>query len=245
MHKNLLFLDFDGVLFDTLREAYVVAVLTYGKYKSMNDIDFNSDHYKKFKKLRYLISPAWNYKYLLDCLEEESMDILSIKKQYLHLIKKAKEAEYNGFENLFFNKRNILKNEHYEYWIRLNAPFSFLNEISRIIYNNPKNIYIITTKDKQTVLKLLNLENIFIVGNHIFDKDDYKKFGSKKNIIKTILGENTDEAIFIDDSDTHINDCESIKNLHCLQPNWGYVSLESKTFEQSEIVSIIKNIFGV
>lgn len=60
----MIFLDFDGVLFDTVREAYAVAVISSGRYNSIDEIDFEAEHYQNFKKLRYLIAPAWNYKLL-------------------------------------------------------------------------------------------------------------------------------------------------------------------------------------
>ena len=40
----MIFLDFDGVLFDTVREAYSVAVITIGKYDSLDEIDFETEY---------------------------------------------------------------------------------------------------------------------------------------------------------------------------------------------------------
>ncbi|WP_193215562.1 hypothetical protein [Aliarcobacter butzleri] len=49
-----------------------------------------------------------------------------------------------------------------------------------LFYEYENLIYIVTTKDKETVLKLLSLENIEFNEKRIFDKEDYQKFGNKK-----------------------------------------------------------------
>ena len=45
----MIFLDFDGVLFDTVREAYAVAVISSGKYSSVNEISLKQNIIKTLK----------------------------------------------------------------------------------------------------------------------------------------------------------------------------------------------------
>ncbi len=238
----MIFLDFDGVLFDTVREAYSVTVLTTCKYNSIDEIDFETEHYQNFKKLRYLISPAWNYKYLLEELEI-NQDINLIKSNFLNDISNASKKDYEEFENNFFNTRNYLRKNHYEKWFRLNVPFPFLSEVEFLFYEYKHLLYIVTTKDKTTVLKLLSLEGIEFDDARVFDKEDYEKFGSKKSIIKSFMSQET-QNIFIDDSDKHIQDCSQIKGLKCFQPDWGYVGLKSQTHNHKEILKEINNLVG-
>ncbi len=224
--NKMIFLDFDGVLFDTMREAYAVAVLLSGKYNSIDEIDFETEHYENFKRLRYLISPASNYKYLQEELEENN-DINLIKNNFLNSISNASKEDYEEFENSFFSTRNYLRKNHYEKWFRLNVPFPFLGEIEFLFYEYKHLVYIVTTKDKATVLKLLSLEAIDFDKTRVFDKEDYEKFGSKKSIIESLISQDT-QSIFIDDSDKHIQDCSQIAGLKCFQPDWGYIGLESQ-----------------
>lgn len=238
----MIFLDFDGVLFDTAKEAYAVAVLASGKYNSIDEIDFKTEHYQNFRKLRYLISPAWNYKYLLDELEQNK-DLIKIKNNFFNSISNISKKDYEEFENNFFSVRNYLKKNHYEKWFKLNIPFPFLYKIMFLFSEYENLIYIVTTKDKETVLKLLSLENIEFNEKRIFDKEDYQKFGNKKNIIESLLSKDT-KNIFIDDSDNHIKECSKIKNLKFFQPDWGYVGLESKTTNIEIIINEINNLLG-
>lgn len=238
----MIFLDFDGVLFDTVREAYAVAVISSGRYNSIDEIDFEAEHYQNFKKLRYLISPAWNYKYLLEELEVTN-NVNLIKNNFLNSISNASKKDYEEFENNFFNTRNYLRKNHYEKWFRLNVPFTFLNEIEFLFYEYKHLIYIVTTKDKTTVLKLLLLEGIEFDEARVFDKENYEKFGSKKSIIESLISKET-QSIFIDDSDKHIQDCLHMEGLKCFQPDWGYVGLKSQTHNHKTILKEINSLVG-
>ncbi len=238
----MIFLDFDGVLFDTMKEAYVVATIAIGKYSTMDGVDFNTEYYKKFKKLRYLIAPAWNYKYLLEELEA-SQNLDTIKYNFMEKIKLVSKIDYANFEDKFFNTRDNLKNNYYNKWLDLNPPFPFLDEIKFLFLEFKDVLYIITTKEKSTVLKLLSLQNIKFNKNRVFDRRDYQKFGSKKNIIQSLLDKDT-KSLFIDDSDKHIKDCTKIEGLRCFQPSWGYVSLDSQTVSSQIILNEINNLLG-
>ena len=63
--NRAVFLDFDGVLFDTVREVYTVSMMALDPSNRISDIDFGSKHFEKFNQLRYLIGPAWNYYYAM------------------------------------------------------------------------------------------------------------------------------------------------------------------------------------
>ncbi len=238
----MIFLDFDGVLFDTVREAYAVVSISSGRYNSIDEIDFETEHYQNFKRLRYLISPAWNYKYLLEELEVND-DINLIKNNFLNSISNASKEDYEEFENSFFSTRNYLRKNHYEKWFKLNVPFPFLSEIEFLFYEYKHLVYIVTTKDKATVLKLLSLEGVEFDEARVFDKEDYEKIGSKKSIIESLISQDT-PSIFIDDSDKHIQDCSQLESLKYFQPDWGYVGLESKTYNHKTIVKEINSLVG-
>ena len=85
------------------------------------------------------------------------------------------------------------------------------------------------------------MENINFNINKIYDKNDYSEFGSKKSIIKSIM-DRDEQAIFIDDSSKHIQDCSSVENLQCLQPEWGYVSNNDNTVSKQFILKQIKKL---
>lgn len=223
----MIFLDFDGVLFDTVKEAYAVTLISLNKKKSLDEINFDNDHYKKFRNLRYTISAAWNYLYLYKYLDSDSdielVDIKDSEKELLKNISVAKKKDYEKFEEKFFHTRDLLIKQSYKKWLKLNTPYPFLEKIKDLINKFPDLIYIISTKDKSTILELLLLEKINFDERKIFDNLDFRKFGSKKLIIEKLI-KLSNQGIYIDDSTIHLSDCSVINGLVCLQPNWGYAS---------------------
>jgi len=216
--KFFLFLDFDGVLFDTVKEAYFIAYKAYyGNDVSVVDYE----HYELFKKYRYLIGPAWNYYYLFQVLKNKN-----IEQEYYHLISTSSKEKYDRFEKTFFAARELFKKTNYNKWLKLNKPYHFLFRLVDLLKNYYLITYIVTTKDKQTVLDLLYHNSISVFDeSRILDKDFYNQFGSKCNIIKSMLQDVEEyKAIFIDDLDIHLQKCESIRHLTLIQAQWGYVN---------------------
>jgi len=230
--NKFLFLDFDGVLFDTVDEAYEVCINT----KMFKNNTFTQDSLNVFRKNRYLVGPAWNYYYIMQSLMSENV---------INHTEFILTDEVKSFEIDFFNTRKQLKLD-YKNWLMLNKPYDFLFKLEKIIsYAKELNVYIITTKDKQTVIDLLNSYNINCIKyENILGKDMFDNFLSKHNIIKHILLENTDEydAIFIDDLYEHLVGCKNIESLELLQPNWGYINAHSKLQYLCNIEQILEKI---
>ncbi|MEJ1354045.1 MAG: HAD family hydrolase [Candidatus Sedimenticola sp. (ex Thyasira tokunagai)] len=243
LSENCVFLDFDGVLFNTVKEAYVITSIAMKKYQCIDDVVFDTDHFKCFLKYRYLVGPAWNYKYMWELL---SIDGLREYEQiYQYLISRAKYSDYHKFENLFFFTRDKIKLNEFDKWINLNEPYDFLKLVKHHIIKNDK-LFIITTKDKATVKDLLELEGIDMNGNSIYDKVDFDRYKSKFNIINSIIkNRNIDKAIFIDDSAEHLKKCGEIKRLSIYQAGWGYISpKDASSLSMSTIAAEINNLLG-
>jgi len=235
----MVFLDFDGVLFNTVREAYAVAMISTEKFDTIKSINFNSDHYIRFERYRYLIGPAWNYKYILESLIYYNED--AIEKNYKLLIEKARVEDYESFEKSFFDTRRRLQDNSFQRWLELNTSYPFLHLIKELLIAKGENFLIVTTKDKDTVQRLLQLEDIDFSKKDIYDKCDFEKYKNKFNIINKLMTEKEiTNAIFIDDSRKHLESCSGIKRLKLLQANWGYIG--SKDFDTYSDVEIFKKI---
>lgn len=210
--RKILFLDFDGVLFDTVEEAYQVAINT----KIYKNMKLPSNSLDKFRKYRCLVGPAWNYFYVMKAIFDETE--LGNGTIFVET-NDAKE-----FEKDFFESRKDLKLSNYKFWLNLNKQYLFLEKLQKIEKSLDILIYIITTKDKQTVQDLLNEFKIdFIKSDFILGKDSFNQYGSKKNIILQVLKEDDYKAIFIDDLYEHLKLCEEIENLQLIQADWGYI----------------------
>jgi len=238
LSDSVVFLDFDGVVFDSAKEAYAIAMLTSQKIKNLSELDLESDHAKRFLSQRYLIGPAWNYFYLLAAIDDNNDSDFN---SYL-----PDEAGHDAkvFQNSFFATRQVIRNHFWDEWLSLNKLYDRADEIIDIINHN-KNIVIVTTKDAETVQALL--DNHGLDRNiEIYDAESYEEFGCKSYFMDDYIRKNSiSRAVFIDDSTKHIAKCSWVKNLRTIHARWGYVPPSDYADNKSEVISaIIETISG-
>lgn len=238
------FLDFDGVLFDTVKEAYAVCLFATNKIREDKDVDFDSEDFKIFKKYRYLIGPAWNYFYLLKIIEEiRDMDTFNFEQKYSIHISMANECDYKPFERKFFANREHLKRNHEDFWFSLNTPYDFLFGLSDLINRHPHNFFIVTTKDTDTILKLLRTNELYFKPVNIYDGFDFERSKTKGNIIKNIMQKHSiKSAIFVDDNISHISDCKSLSGLKLFHARWGYTLPTDNASQEGQVLFNIREL---
>ncbi|MEH6449786.1 MAG: hypothetical protein V7765_14000 [Oleispira sp.] len=238
LSDSVVFLDFDGVIFDSAKEAYAIAMLTSLRIKNLSELDLTSEHATRFLAQRYLIGPAWNYHYLLTAIDDNN-DLNF--DSYL-----PDEAGHDAkvFQSAFFATRQVIRNHFWDEWLSLNTLYDCSNEFIDLINNNI-NIVIVTTKDAETVLALLETNGLSR-SIDIFDTASYEEFGCKSYFMDDYIRKNSiTRAIFIDDSKKHISKCSWVNNLKTVQAGWGYVSPEDYIDNKSDVISaIIETIRG-
>lgn len=245
MHRRAVFLDFDGVLFDTVREAYCVSMLASGIARLPDKIDFRSLHFTYFNKYRYLIVSAKDYYYYLKTIEkkinDEQIDFEKHFKQQLRGV----DIRADYFERALFNKRDYLKKRHFRYWMSLNAPYRFFWRVKKYLNRKEHRVFIITTKDEKTVSRLLSHYRISMPDARIFGRTSYNKFKSKINVIKYIQKKYGIKAsLLVDDSKEHLALCEQIKGVSVMRAGWGYVSPQNRVSNEKEVIGVIKKTLG-
>ena len=141
-----------------------------------------------------------------------------------------------------------MKHKDFGAWLKLNKKYDFLDDLTKLdkIIKNEIEFFIVTTKDKQTVIDLLSINHIdFISRDHIFGAKSFQLYGSKRNIIEKVLGKQEYQAIFVDDSHKHLSLCENIKSLQLFQASWGYsdkTSPQQYLATQDKVLSTIQTI---
>lgn len=242
--SKAVFLDFDGVLFDTVKEAYTVCLFAMGRVEKTEDVDYESDVFKIFERYRYLIGPAWNYFYLLKVIDKaKNSNEINVEDEYLSQIGQAESHHYREFEERFFTKRQYLKENHEDFWLGLNTPYGFLSSLSSLINKYPHNFFIITTKDDGTILKLMEINGQDFNPQNIYGRDSFERFKTKSSIIRNIMRDySIKDAIFIDDNIFHLSDCNNLNGLRLLQPRWGYISSKDEVFSEDHVLPQIKKL---
>ena len=228
--NRAVFLDFDGVLFDTVREVYAVSMIALDRSVRTADINFESKHFEKFNQLRYLVGPAWNYYYVMQAADKESLNSTSdLENEYKNLLNQRMQEEHSSFEKNFFQARNQLREEEHDHWLSMVNPYNIVEDLSKIISEFQDHFFLVTTRDQESVKDLLGLHKLNISEPNIFAKTEYALHNSKAHIIQHLIDKHQiEESLFIDDLEEHLVACRPIESLSTIQAKWGYVVPEKK-----------------
>ena len=233
-----LFLDFDGVLFDTVLESYLLARYAYFGIEPFEKI--NEKEYGIFHSVRYLITHSWHYYYIMNLIER-GVNIKDFPQEYKNTVLHRDENADSEFDKKFQTKRKDLIENSFDFWNKLDKPYPFFDKIKSIANNF--NIIIVSTKNEEAILKHCMDYGLNIEKDNIIGKTKLKQYGSKKEFLEYYIKENQiKKSIFIDDAIETVKKCSDIKNLDVYCANWGYVADKKDGFNEEEIFRIIKEI---
>ena len=231
-----IFLDFDGVLFDTVLESYLLARYAYYDIDPLKNI--NENEYKLFHSVRYLITDSWHYFYIMQLINNGT-NLKTFSNEYKKALLNRNIEKDNAFNVKFQEKRKDLIKNYFEFWNKLDKPYPFFEQIKTI--KNQYDILIISTKNEEAIYRHCIDYDFRISQEKIIGKTKLKKYGSKKIFIADYIRKhNIQNAIFIDDAIKTINECSEIPNLKSCCANWGYVENKNIGLSEKEILKIIK-----
>ncbi len=210
MEAEAVFLDFDGVIVDSLEEWYHIGVLAYyGIDKAIPD----RQHKELYQdNCHFLYSDADEY-CLLKALDHKQI------KSFDKIRQQVSQQEVDVYSKKFKKIRKFYQNNHLNWWCDLHS----LTDYGKTLTNqkNTKNSFILTRKNMDDVLILKNYFNIKIPDLKVFDYSHSVKYGGKVDFIERFLDRHLDynKAILVDDKIENL--CESSK-VKCYFADWGY-----------------------
>lgn len=210
-------LDFDGVLVDSIEECFQVARTAFFGFAA-TPVDEKSIR-KLFFKYRGVVRPPYEYLLLFQAIAAAGYrDVKDeILGYFVELQQSLSTQDRDIFEAVFFQVRAV-KQKDIKAWVML-SPLTKYGKSLR--GKELEDTVIVTTKDRYSVEQLLINNNIHVT--RIYDRDDYKKFGNKGEIITNFLNDNSqyDSAIFVDDAVEHL-DSVNDPRVKCYFADWGY-----------------------
>ena len=241
MSKTLIFLDCDGVLCDSVKEAYLLTRFAYKNTDVKQPID--EENYQMFHNYRFLVANSWQYYILADILENFSYKNADfIEARYKYIVSQGKTDKCDEFNKKFLGKRKELMEQDFEFWNGLETPTNFLQKLKNIIAQaDDSSFAILSTKNKDAIIKKFNFWGVEFDSDLIFDKKDLENL-SKGEFIKRYLDSHSDidEAILIDDNEDNINSCANIENLKACLTSWGYLKSPEGKMSEDDVLKIIK-----
>ena len=236
--KKILFLDFDGVLCDSANEsgrcAWLAGSIVWEKWRG---IDIPKAYLKKFKELRPLIETAYQSIALMKLISEDYSETF-IKKEFNFMMEQV-------FTSISLNKKALIKlfDKIREDWLKVNPKnwFSWhklypcTKDIIRVGKSYYKEVFIVSTKEKKYIERLLEFFGIDFNPNNIYGLESGE---TKIEIITNILKEkkvSPKNSIFIDDYSETLRSIAAnnfLKDMRLYLASWGYIFPE--TIEEIE-----------
>lgn len=235
-----LFLDFDGVLFDSLPEAYRL-----GRFAHRGtDVHVPADEreFAQFAALRFFVTHSAQYWRIFRLIETCGLGAPAAvyRAEHAKLARGGNEDAMRAFDEKFLALRKKLIAEEHGFWLSLSTPYPFF-EAMKPRFRSAFPPIVVTTKNREAVLENFAQEGIQGVPEKILDKADCARFGGKRALISDFMArERIGHGIFVDDALSNIRECEAVPNLLRLHAGWGYCDPEHPGKPLSEILKIIE-----
>lgn len=212
---HAVFLDFDGVVIDSLQECCLVSTELY--YRLHPEVPQNPKRKDLFLKYRGIAGPAAEMMLLHDALTLHLQDPLLSVEQLLNQIRRTvREEDQKVLEQAFFACRTHYQ-EQGDAWCKLNplTPFGRMLQKRDLLHH-----FIVTTKNRSAVMQIIQYYEIRIP--RIFDVEDYRKHRSKGKLIQILMDSyGYESGIFVDDSTGHLDTLEDPR-VTAYFADWGY-----------------------
>ncbi len=238
MEDKIIFLDFDGVLFDTLKEVYLVSRNIAFETDFLEDI--NSEEYKRFSKYKYLVYNIWMF-YYFNPLIFENVKEDEIVERYLAKIQKRDYEKEEEFCEKFLKAREYLVKNHPDFWRNLEVPYDFFFKIKELYETKKPNIFIISKKNKKSILERFETYNFKLDENKVAAREILASYSSKNEYMEEYMeAHNFSKAIFVDDNINNIKTVNT-KKITPLLALWGNCEPNAKGYNQIEAYNKIIN----
>lgn len=240
MKEKVLFLDFDGVLFDTLREVYLINRLIYKNIKLSDEID--EKNYKLYSKFKYLVYNIWMFYYYNPLIFDYCDDI---ENKFINAIQNRNIEKENEFCQNFLNIRADLVKNNFEFWKNLEVPYDFFFNIKKLFDEKHPEIVVVSKKNKTSILERFQTYNFQIEENKVFAREILDNYSTKGEFINEYMNKNKfSKALFVDDNYNNLKTCDKYSNIKQILALWGNSQPNMDGYQQEQAFDIINDFFN-
>lgn len=212
--------DFDGVLVDSTTECLRVCELAMNHLDPNalpKGVDITRDAW--LRSMRPLVRGGGEYAVLLKCWTT-GRDIRS-GGDYKHLCRELRD-DIENFAPVFYQYREELRSKDLTAWLALHEPVTEAIESLAHLLHRQRAI-IVTMKDQESVLELLDWQGVSIDPRWVFDRVRIKDKSDALSQWQNVVGcqERRDIAL-LDDNPAHLTEVASA-GFSGLLPDWASV----------------------
>jgi len=223
---DVLALDFDGVIADSLKECLVMGFNAFSKYKQqdrkihhLNELDLQM--MEESKRIRKYIRTGEDYVFIFLALDE---NVVINDQREFDTFKEKNRTLQPVFHDLFYQQREWFSRVWPHQWIELNPLYPNMTNYLQT-FKNLHRLFIITTKEIEYVHLILKAHGIVLKEDNC---NHAHADWSKKDIIHKIIKQLNISAAqfhFIDDQADTLLKVQPL-GIHCYLAAWGYNDAE-------------------
>lgn len=231
-----IFLDFDGVLCDSLIECFISSYWAFkNRVPSPEEaIPQQSQKEQVFRVLRPFIRSGEEYVLIHEILDQEE----AIPQDQTAFDLRIQQAGIEGMkqkkEKLYAVRQDLLENQS-SWWLSLNPPFPGIKEALATVAAQEK-YHILSTKKSNFIQKILESWGI----NWPMHRIHLCATGESKARIILSQGLKPDETLLVDDHEGHLKEAQDL-GIPVFWALWGYISPDSP--EGSKLPSLTLDVF--
>jgi phosphoglycolate phosphatase-like HAD superfamily hydrolase len=221
---KLLALDFDGVICDSAREAFVVAVRTFAEVFPEHALppgaEAHAELFARFLESMPLGNRAEDYGVILAAIATRLA--LPDQAAYDAFHERIGRERLRAFHKRFYRVRAAWAERDPEGWLANMAPYPGFCDVLRRRAGEVR-LGIATAKDRGSVRRLLEsygIADLFPDG-FVLDKEAGEKKRDHVTKLAALAGIGSAEITFVDDKVNHLEDVAAL-GARCVLATWGY-----------------------
>lgn len=202
--RTLLFLDFDGVICDSIEECFHSSAIAYFRRAKGVDIPVFSEAYRKaYREHRPFVRNGEDYLLIHALLSGESPR--ASQAEFDQARYEAGTRTLDEYLDAFTATRRDLVATDHAHWISLNPVYPFMRPLLPGLGARPE-AYILSTKKAEFIVEILGAAGVDWRADRILSMQDRPKLEAIRAILDATasLEDAPARAIFVDDQIEHL-----------------------------------------
>jgi phosphoglycolate phosphatase-like HAD superfamily hydrolase len=219
--KTYLFLDFDGVICDSVDECLVSSWLAYNHHLLPVPSNQMSLEFRRlFAQIRPFIRSGEDY-VLIQKLLDSGAEITT-QKQFDAYLEDAGTEQMKSYGEIFYKARGQLLDENPDYWLSLNRLYPHVDRTLRRVAGDER-VYVMSTKKAPFIVRILQSKGIPMDPERVIWSGSRVKVDVISEILERLHGPSN--AVLVDDQIDHLIKPRAAE-VDVRLALWGYVKPE-------------------
>ena len=252
MTDNILALDFDGVICDSVGECLYTAYTCYGPMAGLPPVstleEISQSLRAPFYRMRPYVRDGKDYivilKLILDNSEvSQQHDFDEQSALYLPgICASMGVSSPQDLEEIFQKHRRTIRQCDEHAWMEMNPLYTGVEQGIKSCSNHFDRIYVTTSKPTDAATKILRYYKIDLFAENIYGYDRVQRCQGKNGHLAhlhELTGRPYSQIHFVDDQVSHLKSASEL-GAGCYHATWGYTTLEQMKDVASYSITLLE-----